>query len=180
MLAVPGVRIDDVLTRAINDLGQMPSDIVLVLDDYHAIRSPEVHRGLGFAVDHLPPRVHLVITTRADPPLPLARLRARGELVDIRAADLRFTRDEAAAFLAGPMGLALSTRDVDALERRTEGWIAALQLAGLSMQGRDDPEGFIVSFAGDDRFVDYLAEEVLQHQAGPVRDFLLRPRSSSG
>src|SRR5215210_5406543 len=128
-----------------------------------------------FLLDHLPPRLHLVIANRADPVLPLARLRARGELVEIRAADLRFTPDEAAAYLNEVMGLHLTAEDVATLEGRTEGWIAALQLAALSMQGRDDVAGFIAGFAGDDRYiVDYLVEEVLQRQPTPVRDFLLR------
>ena len=119
--------------------------------------------------------MHLVIATRADPALPLARLRARGELVEIRAADLRFTPEEASAYLNDVMGLGLGARDVAALEGRTEGWIAALQLAGLSMQGRDDVAGFIAGFAGDDRYiVDYLVEEVLQRQPDDVRSFLLR------
>ena len=153
---------------------------MLVLDDYHVIDAREVQEGMAFLLDHLPPRLHLVIASRADPALPLARLRARGELVEIRAADLRFTPEEAAAYLNEVMGLALTAQDVAALEGRTEGWIAALQLAALSMQGRDDAAGFIAGFAGDDRYVvDYLVEEVLQRQperrAGlPAAD--LRPR----
>ena len=130
---------------------------------------------MAFLLEHLPPQVHLVIASRADPPLPLARLRGRGELVEIRAADLRFTADEAAAYLNEVMGLALTAEDVAALEGRTEGWIAALQLAALSMQGRDDVAGFIAGFAGDDRYiVDYLVEEVLQRQPDRVRSFLLQ------
>ena len=137
---------------------------------------------MAFLLDHLPPRLHLVIASRADPPLPLARLRARGELVELRAADLRFTPDEAAAYLNEAMGLELAARDVAALEGRTEGWIAGLQLAALSMQGRDDVAGFIAGFAGDDRYiVDYLVEEVLQRQPerGP-RASCCRPPSSTG
>ena len=130
---------------------------------------------MAFLLDHLPPQVHVVITTRADPPLPLARLRARGELTEIRAADLRFTPDEAAAYLNGAMGLGLGEGDVAALEGRTEGWIAALQLAALSIQGREDVAGFIDGFSGDDRYiVDYLAEEVLHRQPEDVRTFLLQ------
>ena len=130
---------------------------------------------MAFLLEHLPPQLHLVIASRADPPLPLARLRARGELVEIRAADLRFTPDEAAAYLNEVMGLDLTAQDVAALEGRTEGWIAALQLAALSMQGRDDVAGFIAGFAGDDRYiVDYLVEEVLQRQPEHVRSFLLQ------
>ena len=126
-------------------------------------------------LEHLPANVHLVITTRADPVLPLARLRARGELVEVRAADLRFTPDEATAYLNGVMTLELTAGDVATLEGRTEGWIAALQLAGLSMQGRDDHAAFIAGFAGDDRYiVDYLVEEVWQRQPDHIRDFLLQ------
>src|SRR5215217_3391147 len=130
---------------------------------------------MAFLVEHLPPQIHLVIASRADPALPLARLRGRGELIEIRAADLRFTPDEAATYLNGVMGLGLTAADVTALEDRTEGWIAALQLAALSMRGRDDVAGFIAGFAGDDRYiVDYLVEEVLERQPDDVRTFLLQ------
>jgi len=164
-----------VLATLLNDLHAVDDDLVLVLDDYHVVESSEVLGGMAFLLEHLPRQIHLVIASRADPALPLARLRARGELVEIRAADLRFTPDEAAAYLNGVMGLTLSGDDVVALEGRTEGWIAALQLAALSIHGRDDVAGFIAGFAGDDRFiVDYLAEEVLQRQPDHVRDFLLQ------
>jgi LuxR family transcriptional regulator, maltose regulon positive regulatory protein len=167
--------IDTVLTTLLNELGALSNDLVLVLDDYHLIDSRDIQEGMAFLLDHLPPRVHLVIASRADPPLPLARLRARGELVEIRAANLLFTPDEAAAFLNESMGLGLSAADVAVLETRTEGWIAALQLAALSMRGRDDLGGFIASFTGDDRYiVDYLVEEVLQRQSERVRGFLLQ------
>src|ERR687885_1809985 len=167
--------IETVLAAVLNELSAIPNDVVLVLDDYHVIDTRDVHDGMAFLLDHLPPRLHLVIASRADPPLPLARLRARGELVEIRAADLRFLPDEAAAYLNEVMGLDLAARDVAALEGRTEGWIAALQLAALSMQGRDDVAGFIAGFAGDDRYlVDYLVQEVLQRQPDDVRNFLLR------
>ena len=166
---------ETVLTVLLNDLGASAADIVLVLDDYHVIDAREVQDGMAFLLDHLPPRLHVVIVSRADPALPLARLRARGELVEIRAAELRFTPDEAAAYFNGTMGLRLTARDVDALEGRTEGWIAALQLAALSLQGRDDVAGFIAGFAGDDRYVvDYLVEEVLQRQPEHVQSFLLQ------
>lgn len=166
--------IETVLAALLNDLGAAPNDVVLVLDDYHAIEAHDIQDGMAFLLEHLPPKVHLVIATRADPALPLARLRALGELVEIRAVDLRFTPDEAAAYLNGVMGLALAPTDVAALESRTEGWIAALQLAGLSLQGRDDAAGFIAGFAGDNRYiVDYLAEEVLHRQGEQVRSFLL-------
>ena len=163
-----------VLTTLLNDLGATDRDIVLVLDDYHVIDATEVHESMAFLLDHLPPRLHLVIAGRADPALPLARLRARGELVEVRAADLRFSPEEAVAYLNGVMGLQLSTGDVAALEGRTEGWIAALQLAALSLQGRDDATDFIAGFAGDARYVvDYLAEEVLARQPDDVHRFLL-------
>jgi LuxR family maltose regulon positive regulatory protein len=164
-----------VLATLLNDLNAVPVDLVLVLDDFHVIEAAEVRDGMAFLVEHLPPRIHLVLAARADPSLPLARLRAGGELVEVRAADLRFTPDEAAAYLNGVMNLALTPLDVEALEGRTEGWIAALQLAALSLQGRDDVADFIVGFAGDDRYiVDYLAEEVLQRQPEQVRSFLLQ------
>ena len=167
--------IETVLTALLNDLGATAAEIVLVLDDYHVIDASDVQDQMAFLLDHLPPWLHVVIASRADPALPLARWRARGELVEVRAADLRFTPDEAAAYLNELMGLRLTARDVAALEGRTEGWIAALQLAALSMQGRDDVAGFIAGFAGDDRYVvDYLAEEVLQRQPERVQDFLLQ------
>ena len=148
---------------------------MLVLDDYHVIDAQPIHSGITFLLDHLPPQMHLVIASRSDPPLPLARLRGRGESTELRAADLRFTPDEAAAFLNEVMGLELSPDDVAALETRTEGWIAGLQLAALSMRGREDVPGFIRAFAGDDRYiVDYLVEEVLQRQPERVRSFLLQ------
>jgi LuxR family transcriptional regulator, maltose regulon positive regulatory protein len=174
LLETPGQPIEAVLAPLLNELNALPHDLVLVLDDYHAIDAPEIRDGMTHLLDHLPDQVHLVIATRADPALPLARLRARGELTEIRAADLRFTPDEAAAFLNGIMALGLTAQDVAVLEGRTEGWIAAIQLAGLSMQGRDDIAGFIARFAGDDRYiVDYLVEEVLAHQPDRVRSFLL-------
>src|SRR6185312_6661772 len=140
----------------------------------HAITSPAIGRSLAFLLDRLPPRLHLVIASRADPPFPLARLRARGELVEVRATDLQFTPEEAAAYLNDVMGLDLEGADIALLEGRTEGWIAALQLAALSMQGRDDVGEFISTFAGDDRYiVDYLVEEVLQRQPERLRTFLL-------
>jgi LuxR family maltose regulon positive regulatory protein len=167
--------IETVLTALLNDLGATAREIVLVLDDYHVIDAGDVQEGMAFLLDHLPPWLHVVIASRADPALPLARWRARGELVETRAAELRFTPEEAAVYLNETMGLQLTARDVAALEGRTEGWIAALQLAALSMQGRDDVAGFIAGFAGDDRYVvDYLAEEVLQRQPDRVQAFLLQ------
>ena len=167
--------IEAVLATLLNDLSASSDDVVLVLDDYHVIDARDVQDGMAFLLEHLPPQMHLVIASRADPTLPLSRLRGRGELVEIRAADLRFTPDEAAAYLNEVMGLVLTAQDVAALEGRTEGWIAALQLAALSMQGRADIAGFIAGFAGDDRYIiDYLVEEVLQRQPDNVRSFLLK------
>src|SRR5215210_583749 len=158
----------------VNDLADLPGGLVVVLDDYHLIGAAELHEAMSFLLEHLPPQIHLVLAGRADPPLPLARLRAQGDLLEIRAAELRFTADESAVYFNESMGLDLTAADVDALEARTEGWIAALQLAALSMEGRDDTSGFIASFAGDDRFVvDYLAEEVLERQPEEIRSFLL-------
>ena len=163
------------LATLLNDLNAISNDVVVVLDDYHVIDARDVLEGMAFLLEHLPQQIHLVIASRADPALPLARLRGRGELVEIRAADLRFTPEEAAAYLNGVMRLGLTAQDVTALESRTEGWIAALQLAALSMQGRDDVAGFIAGFAGDDRYiVDYLVEEVLERQSDHVRHFLLQ------
>ena len=167
--------IQQVLTSLLNDLDAPGDHIVLVLDDYHQVESREVQEAMGFLLDHLPARLHVVIASRTDPDVPLPRLRARGDLVEVRAAELRFTPAEVATYLNEAMGLQLSAEQVAALEERTEGWIAALQLAALSMQGRDDVAGFIAGFTGDDRYiVDYLAEEVLQRQPAAVRDFLLQ------
>ena len=167
--------IESLLTTLINEINAIQNGFALILDDYHVIDSPSVHSAVTFLIDHLPSQMHLVIASRADPPLPLARLRVRSELTELRAADLRFTPDEVAAFLKQAMGLDLSAGDVAALEARTEGWVAGLQLAALSMQGREDVAGFIRTFAGDDRYiVDYLVEEVLQRQPKRVRSFLLQ------
>jgi LuxR family maltose regulon positive regulatory protein len=171
------------LTELVNDVaraGEQTTDHrwLVVLDDYHVIESAEVHDAMGFLLEHLPDQVHLVLATRSDPPLPLARLRSRGQLSELRAADLRFTVEEARGFFTGMMGLELTTDDVQALEARTEGWVAGLQLAALSLRGvteRDEIAAFVNSFAGSNRFViDYLADEVLARQPAPVREFLLR------
>lgn len=168
-------RADRAIAALLNDLSALESELMIVLDDLHVIETREITDSLAFLLDHLPTHVHLVLLTRSDPPLPLARLRARGELVEVRAADLRFTSDEAATYLNGQMGFALTGADVDTLEAKTEGWIAALQLAAISMRGRDDMASFIASFAGDDRYVvDYLADEVLERQPDAIRAFLLR------
>lgn len=174
LIAPAGVSTESALTMVLNDLAMVPADVWLVLDDYHLADSHEVASGMVFLLDHLPSHVHVLISTRADPELPLPRWRVRGELVELRAAELRFTSEEATAYLNDVAGLDLSAVDVEALEQRTEGWVAALQLAELSLQGRTDVAGFIAGFAGNDRYiVDYLVEEVLAHQPGPARSFLL-------
>src|SRR6266849_1327441 len=167
--------IETVLSVWINELATLPHEVALVLDDYHLITAQPIHRAITYLLDHLPPQLHLVIATRADPPLSLARLRARGHLTEIRAVDLRFTTEETAAFLTRTLSLNLSGEDIAALETRTEGWIAGLQLAALSMQGQKDATSFIQSFTGSHHFVlDYLLEEVLQRQSDSVQTFLLR------
>jgi LuxR family maltose regulon positive regulatory protein len=166
---------ESVLTALLNEITTVPDDFVLVLDDYHLIDSRPVDDAIAFLIEHLPPRMHLVIVTREDPQLPLARLRVWGQLTELRATDLRFTRDEAAEFLKGFMNLDLSAEDIAALETRTEGWIAGLQLAAISMQGHEDATDFIRSFTGSHHFVlDYLVEEVLGQQPESVQTFLLR------
>jgi LuxR family maltose regulon positive regulatory protein len=165
---------DTVLTSLINNLGTLQNDMILVLDDYHFISSQDVHDKVTFLLEHCPGTLHLVIASRSDPPLPLARLRARGQLVELRAADLRFTTPEAAQFLNEIMDLRLDIRWVEALEERTEGWIAGLQMAALSMREREDVRGFIEGFSGTNRYIlDYLLEEVLASQPPEVKRFLL-------
>jgi LuxR family maltose regulon positive regulatory protein len=166
---------ESLLTALINDIASIPEDFTLVLDDYHLIANEAVHDKLNFLLDHLPPQAHLIISSRAEPPLPLARLRARGQMTEIRADDLRFTPEETGAFLQGPMGLNLPEGSVAALEERTEGWIVGLQLAALSMQGREDISGFLATLRGSNRYVlDYLAEEVLRRQPDDLGAFLLQ------
>lgn len=162
-------------TILINDLVQAGREIILVLDDYHGIRNRSIHLALSFFIDHLPDNFHLVLSTRVDPPLALARLRARDRLTEIRAADLRFNLDEVSYFLNQTMGLQLADRDVAAIESRTEGWIASLQLAAISMGQHKDLPGFIKSFTGSNIFVaEYLVEEVLEYQSLEVKNFLLQ------
>ncbi|TFC51217.1 LuxR C-terminal-related transcriptional regulator [Cryobacterium shii] len=174
-LTLSPASIEPALTGLINDVAQSPAEIILVLDDFQLIEEKTIRDALVFFLDHLPSNLHLAVASRSDPLLPVARLRAGGELTELRAADLRFTPDEAAAFLSQMAGLELSPEDVAALESRTEGWIAGLQLAALSMRDRSDVSGFIRGFTGSNRFViDYLAEEVLQRQPEQVREFLLR------
>ena len=182
-----GLPVEDIVASLVNDLDALAGPTVLALDDYHVIDAPEVHQAVALLVDQLPPQVTLAMTTRADPPLPLSRLRARGELLEVRAADLRFTDEEADAFLNQIMGLRLDPAQVAALEARTEGWAAGLQLAALSARGHttastrtgaaaasDEVTAFVEAFTGSHRFVlDYLLEEVLATQPADVRTFLL-------
>src|SRR2546430_12151089 len=164
-----------ILTALLNDITTIKDPFVLVLDDYHVLDAKAVDHALTYLVEHLPPQMHLVIATREDPQLPLARLRARGHLTELRATDLRFTPSEAAGFLNQGMGLNLSAEDIARLSTRTEGWIAGLQLAAISMQGQQDTTSFITSFTGSHHFVlDYLVEEVLQQQPESIQTFLLR------
>jgi LuxR family maltose regulon positive regulatory protein len=173
--AMPAAPIESMLVSLINELSRSPESFALVLDDFHVIEQRSIHEGIGFLLDHLPPQLRLIVTTRADPPLNLSRLRARGELTELRATDLRFTPEEAAAFLNDVMRLGLTDDDVRALEARSEGWIAGLQLAALSLRDHHDASGFIRTFAGDHRYiVDYLLEEVLQRQPDATRAFLLQ------
>ena len=166
--------VETIMATLLNEITTVLDNFILVLDDYHVIESKAVDDVLAFLLEHAPAQMHFVITTREDPLLPLARYRVRGELTEIRATDLRFTPVEAADFLNRRMELNLSEEDVLALETRTEGWIAGLQLAAISMQGQD-AGSFIQSFTGSHRFVlDYLVEEVLQQQPENVREFLLR------
>ena len=167
--------VDALLPLLLNQIATLPQPAILVLDDYHVLEAESIGQALAFLVEHLPPQLHLVITTREDPPLPLPRLRARSQVTELRAADLRFTSAEAAAFLNEVMGLNLSVADIAMLEDRTEGWIAGLQLAALSLQSNQDAPRFIRAFAGDHRYiVDYLVEEVLQRLPEAVRSFLLQ------
>ena len=169
----PGL--DALLTSLANQLAGLPREVILVLDDYHLIHSPPIHQYLTHLLDRLPPNLHLYISTRADPPLPVARLRTRNQLLEIRVADLRFRPFEVSAFLIEVMGLELSASDSEELGARTEGWIAGLQLAGLSLQGARDPEKLIAAFSGSHEYVaDYLVDEVLRSQPGEVTRFLLQ------
>ncbi|MEO7908959.1 MAG: LuxR C-terminal-related transcriptional regulator [Roseiflexaceae bacterium] len=164
---------DAVVTCLINAITPIALDAVLVLDDYHLITTPAIHAAITFLLDHLPAHLHLVMLTRADPPLPLTRLRSRGELTELRASDLRFTADEATTFLTVMMGLRLTNDQVTALETRTEGWAAGLQLAALAMQNRANHASFVAAFSGSNRFVvDYLVEEVLARQPPHLQMFL--------
>ncbi len=175
------MNVEVILTVILNELAEFSDNVVFVLDDYHVIESQPIDQALYFLLDHLPSQVHFVVASRIDPSWPLSRLRAGGQMTEIRTDDLRFTQDEAAAFLNQVMGFDLSTQDVVALDNRTEGWIAGLQLAALAMQGPvslqgpDDVRKFVHSFAGSNRFIlDYLGEEVLEQRPKGTRDFLLQ------
>ena len=186
---VPGIRLDllGVLQEAqpapfdallniiVNEIARRAAPFVLVLDDFHTIHARPIQEIIAYLLDHMPPQLHLMLLSRTDPPLPLSRLRVRGQLIDIRADQLRFTREEIASFLNEVMGLELSGDAITALEARTEGWIAGLQLAAISMQGRKDLHDFVSAFTGSHYYImDYLAEEVLSLQTETVRTFLLQ------
>jgi len=167
--------VQSVLATMLNELGDLSDELFLVLDDYHLVDGPAIGEGMAFLIEHLPPQVHVVLVTRSDPGLPLSRLRVRGELLEIRAADLRFTPEEVSRYFTESGRLKLSESDMGVLATRTEGWVAALQLAALSMQGRPDVSTFIQGFAGDNTYiVDYLVEEVLGRESEEVRSFLLQ------
>jgi LuxR family maltose regulon positive regulatory protein len=166
---------EGLLTSLINEIAQVSDPFTLVLDDFHTIANPPIHDGLMFLLDHMPPSMHLILSSRADPPWPLARLRARRELTELRARDLRFTAEEASVFLDDVMDLNLSSEDVAALEARTEGWIAGLQMASLALQGHVHRSEFIQAFSGSHRFIlDYLVEEVFSQQPHGIQEFLLK------
>jgi len=164
-----------VLSALLNEVAEDLEALVLVLDDYHQAACEQVDEALAYLIDHLPPRMHVALATRTEPALPLARFRARGQLTELRQEDLRFGVDEAAAFLDQTMALKLSDAHVAVLSERTEGWVAGLQMAAISLQGKEDPEQFIQSFTGSHRFLqDFLLEEVLHRQSPAVQSFLLR------
>ncbi len=167
--------IETILSTLINELSALPDLLTLVLDDYHVIESSAIHEGLAYLVEHMPSQMRLIMTTRTDPPLPLARMRVRSQLLELRSADLRFSPPQIATFFADVMGLTLTTEQVTALDTRVEGWIAGLQLAGLALQGKSDPAAFIASFAGDHHYVlDYLGDEILDRQPEAMQQFLLQ------
>ena len=167
--------IETILSTLINELSALPDSLTLVLDDYHVIESTSIHDGLAFLVEHMPSQIRLIMTTRTDPPLPLARMRVRGQLLELRSTDLRFSPSQTASFFTDVMGLTLTTDEVAVLDQRVEGWIAGLQLAGLALQGKHDTTEFITTFAGDHRYVlDYLGDEILDRQPEAMQQFLLQ------
>lgn len=167
--------IETILSTLINELAGLPDAFVLVLDDYHVIESSAIHEGMAFLIERMPALMHVIMTTRTDPPLPLARMRVRSQLLELRSADLRFSHQEIETFFSDVMGLELTPEEVSALDTRVEGWIAGLQLAGLALQGKRDTAGFIASFAGDHHYVlDYLGDEILDRQPETIQQFLLQ------
>jgi LuxR family maltose regulon positive regulatory protein len=165
--------VETLLNILVNDLASIPDSIVLILEDYHVIHTQQIHEALTYLIEHLPAKVHLLLTTRAEPPLPLSRLRGRGQLVELHTQDLRFTQEEAGEFLNRSMGLGLDPEKVAVLSARTEGWIAGLHMAAVSLLSRDDVDTFIDAFAGSNRYImDYLVEEVLLQQPDHIREFL--------
>ncbi len=169
------VPVKNLMSAFINDTAAVSTPFFLILDDYHVIESAEIDQAMDFIIENMPPPMTLIITSRSDPGFPIARRRARAELIELRVNDLRFTESEAAQFIQQTTNLVLSLNQIAALETRTEGWIAGLQMAALSIQGQDDTDGFIHAFTGSNRFVlDYLVEEVLQIQPERIRNFLLR------
>ena len=166
---------EELITALINGVNAFPRDFALVLDDCHVITNPAIHGALAYLLDHLPPKMHLVMLTRSDPPIHLAKLRVRGDLVELRTGDLCFTTEEATIFLNTVMDLNLSDENVSALDQRTEGWIVGLQMAALSMQGKEDTADFIKAFTGSNRYIlDFLSEEVIQQQPKSIQTFLLQ------
>ncbi len=166
---------EEMITALIIGASTFPHDFALVLDDCHLITNPAIHEALGYLLDHLPPNMHLVMLTRSDPPIHLAKMRVRGDLVELRTDDLRFTSQESATFFQAVMDLELSRENASALDHRTEGWIVGLQMAALSMKGRKDPTGFIKAFTGSNRYIlDFLSEEVIQQQPHSIQTFLLQ------
>ncbi len=176
MLQVPKLPdMEQALAVLINDLAQVPDPIILILDDFHCIRNSEIHKSLAYFINHVPLQFHLLVATRADPPLPLALLRGRQQLLEIRTADLRFTQDETALFVKEVMQLVLRDKEIDVLNQRTEGWIAGLQMAAISMKKQADQQAFIDAFSGNDRYIaDFLIEEVLEGQTEEIQRFLLQ------
>ncbi|MBW2250594.1 MAG: LuxR family transcriptional regulator [Deltaproteobacteria bacterium] len=167
--------VESVLMNMINEIAMLNEDFVLILDDYHVMEARPIHDALAFLLDHLPPLMHIIIASRSDPLLPLSSMRAKGYLIELRADHLRFTTQEATTFLNQVMGLSLSEDEINSLETRTEGWIAGLHLAALSMRDLDDTTGFISAFTGNDRYiVDYLVDEVLAQRPQGTKDFLLQ------
>ena len=169
------ISVESILTNLLNDLTFVSGDLVLVLDDFHFVQSPAINQDLTYFLEHMPPGMHLVLSTRADPPLPISRFRGKGTLLEIGADDLRFSMEETASLFI-EMGIhPLSDRIVDAMNTRAEGWVAGLKMAALSMRGKEDLDTFVADFTGSQRFVtDYLFEEVLQQQSEDVRSFLLQ------